>query len=192
MKSATKRVIDVGGFAHLLDAAGIHDDQLVGESHCLNLIMGDEYRGDAEIAVELAHLGAHGDTQLGIEVGERLVEQEHLGLPHHGACHGDALALAAGEFTRAALEIGFEANDPGDLEHTLRPLGPRYLGDLQRIANVLLHRHVRVECVVLEHHGATAFARLELVHHRAVDDDLAVGNLLEAGDHAQQRGLAAT
>ena len=46
-------------------------------------------------------LAAHADAQLGVEVGERLVEQEHLGIAHDGAAHGDALALAAREFGRA-------------------------------------------------------------------------------------------
>ena len=50
---------------------------------------------------------------------------------------------------------------------------------------------MRVERVVLEHHGDVAVAGLELVDHPAADRDLAGGDRLEAGDHAQQRGLAA-
>jgi hypothetical protein len=42
-------------------------------------------------------LGAHVDAQLGVEVRQRLVEQEDLGLADDGAAHGDALALAAGK-----------------------------------------------------------------------------------------------
>ena len=70
-----------------------------------------------------ADFGAHGDAQLGIEVRERLVEQEHLGLAHHGARHGDALALAAGEFAGAAIEKGLEPNDLSDLQHPLSRSG---------------------------------------------------------------------
>jgi hypothetical protein len=40
-------------------------------------------------------LGAHLHAQLGVEVGQRLVEQEHLGIAHDRAAHRDALALAA-------------------------------------------------------------------------------------------------
>jgi hypothetical protein len=40
-------------------------------------------------------LGAHLHPELGVEVAERLVEQEDLGIAHDGAAHGDALALAA-------------------------------------------------------------------------------------------------
>jgi hypothetical protein len=42
-------------------------------------------------------LDPHLDAQLGVEVRERLVEQEHLRLAHDGAPDGDALALAARE-----------------------------------------------------------------------------------------------
>ena len=42
--------------------------------------------------------------QLGIEVGERLVEQEDGGIAHQRAADGDALALAAGELVRATVE----------------------------------------------------------------------------------------
>ena len=58
-------------------------------------------------------LGAHLHAQLGVEVGERLVEQEHLRVAHDGAAHGDALALAARELARLALQELLEAEDLG-------------------------------------------------------------------------------
>jgi len=42
--------------------------------------------------------------QFGVEIGERLVEQEHLWIAHDGAADGDTLALAAGKLTRIAVE----------------------------------------------------------------------------------------
>jgi hypothetical protein len=50
---------------------------------------------------------------------------------------------------------------------------------------------MRVERVVLEHHGDVALRGFELVDHALADADLAAGNFFQAGDHAQQRGLAA-
>ena len=47
-----------------------------------------------------AQLGA----ELGVEVGERLVEQEDVDVAHQRAADRDALALAAGELRRAALQ----------------------------------------------------------------------------------------
>jgi hypothetical protein len=67
----------------------------------------------------------------------------------------------------------------------------RHLGDLQAVGHVREHAHVRVQRVVLEHHGDVALGRFELVHHLVADGDLAGRDFLEAGDHAQQRGFAA-
>ena len=49
-------------------------------------------------------LGAHRHAQFGVEVRQRLVEQEDARLAHDGAADRDALALAAGELRRPALE----------------------------------------------------------------------------------------
>ena len=56
-------------------------------------------------------------AQLGVEVGQGLVEQEHLRLAHDGAAHGHALALAAGEFARLALQQVAQFQDLGGLVH---------------------------------------------------------------------------
>ena len=48
-------------------------------------------------------LGAHLDAQLGVEVGERLVEQQQPRLQHQRAGDRDALLLAAGELRGIAL-----------------------------------------------------------------------------------------
>jgi hypothetical protein len=58
-------------------------------------------------------------------------------------------------------------------------------------AHVVAHAHVRVERVVLEHHRDVAVLRRQLVHDVAVDPELAVGDVLESGDHPQGRRLAA-
>src|SRR6185312_7931890 len=53
------------------------------------------------------------------------------------------------------------------------------------------NRLVRKQRVALKHHPEAAVARLEIVDHPAVDADFAAVRLLEAGDQAQCRGLAA-
>jgi hypothetical protein len=60
------------------------------------------------------------------------------------------------------------------------------LAQHQREGHVVAHRHVRVERVVLEHHRDVALLGRHVVDHAVADADLARGDLLEAGDHAQQ------
>ena len=57
--------------------------------------------------------------------------------------------------------------------------------------HVLEHRHMRIERVVLEHHGDAALGGRQLVDPLAADMDAAAVQLLQPGDHPQQRGLAA-
>jgi hypothetical protein len=83
----------------------------------------DVDRRRLEALVQLLDLGAHLHPQLGVEVGQRLVEQEHLRIADDRAAHGDALALAAGELPRIAIEIGLEAEDVRRLPDTLGDLG---------------------------------------------------------------------
>ena len=68
------------------------------------------------------------------------------------------------------------------------------LGDLPQLQaerHVVVDTHVRVERVALEHHGDVAILGRHIVDHAVADADFALGNLLQAGDHAQAGGLAA-
>ena len=78
-----------------------HDDDAVGDGERLFLVVGDVDDGEPELLLQRADVLAHAAAQLGVEVGERLVEEQDLRLEHDGARHGDALLLAAGELARA-------------------------------------------------------------------------------------------
>jgi hypothetical protein len=90
--------------AHLLHLPRIHHHQQIGQRHGLELVVRDIDRGNPQRSLQLLDLDAHLPAQLGVEVGQRLVEQEHLRVAHDGAAHGDALALAARQFARPAIE----------------------------------------------------------------------------------------
>ena len=153
--------------------------------------MGDVDHRRPEPALQARDLGAHGDAELGVEVGERLVHEEGLGLAHDGPPHGHALALATGEVGRLAVEVLGEVEDPGSVHHALANLGRIDLGEAQRERHVLPHGHVGVEGIVLEHHGDVALARWLVVHDLAGDAQLALADVLEPGDHAERRRLPA-
>ena len=106
-KPATRPVggvtIDLLGRPDLLDAAAIHHHHAVGQRHRLGLIVRDIERGHAEPLLDRAELVAHLHAQLGVEIAQRLVEQQHLRLEHQRARDRDALLLAAGQRRRRAL-----------------------------------------------------------------------------------------
>ena len=63
---------------------------------------------------------------------------------------------------------------------------------LQREAHVLADRHVRIKRVVLEHHRDVALFRVDVVDDTTADRDFAGRDVLKAGEHSEQRGLAAS
>ena len=98
--------VEIVGGADLLDPAVAQRHDAVGERHRLGLVVGDVEAGGVEGHVQALDLGAHLDAQLGVEVGERLVEEEQLGLAGDGAADGDALALAAARAPSACGRAG--------------------------------------------------------------------------------------
>ena len=140
----------------LLDAAGAEDDDAVGERHRLDLVVGDVDHRGAEAGVQARELGAHGDAELGVEVGEGLVEEEGDGVADDGAADGGALALAAGELAGAAVEELVDLEQAGGVGDALGDLGAGEAGVLEAEGEVLAHGHVRVEGVGLEDHGEAA------------------------------------
>ena len=104
-------VVELERRADLLDAAVVHHDDAVGHRHRLDLVVRDVDRRRLQALVQRLDLGAHRDAQLGVEVRQRLVEQEDLRVAHDGASHRDALALSAGELARKALQVRVEIED---------------------------------------------------------------------------------
>ena len=177
--------------ADLLDAARVEERDAIAQRHGLDLVMGHVDHGRAQLAMQARQLQAHLHAQGRIEVGQRLVEQEDRGPAHDGAADGHALALAAGELARPALQQRTDLQDLRDLADALAHLGAGQPGHLQREAHVLLDGHVRVQRIALEHHRHAALRRIERGHAAPADADIAVVDVLEPRDHAQQRRLAA-
>ncbi len=139
----------------------------------------------------LLELDAGLHAQLGVEVRERLIQQEGLRLADDGAAQGDALALAAGELARLALEQRPQLEDVCRLLDATVDLRLRRAAHPQAEGEIVEHGHVRVERVGLEDHGDVAVARGHVVDHLVADPDRAFAELLESGQHAQRRRLAA-
>ena len=124
---------------------------------------------------------------VGVERRERLVEQQHVGLAGEGASQRHALALAPGDPARALSRQVVDAQPPQHLVGLVRASK----GD------VVPHRHVREQRVVLEDHADGALLRRKIDSLSPVEprplahqDPAGIGPV-QAGDAAQHRGLAA-
>jgi len=186
-----RRVVQVVRRADLLDDAVVHDHNPVGQRHGLDLVVGNVDRRHWHFLVHPLDLSAHLHAQLRVEVRQRLVEEEDLRVAHDGAAHGDALPLAPGQLLRLAVEQFGYVQDAGGLIDPALDLVLREALQAQPERHVLVHRHMRVERVVLEHHRDVAVLRRHVVDDGVANQDVAAADLLQAGDHAERRGLAA-
>ena len=97
---------------HLLDHAVAHDGDAVGHGQRLELIVGDDDGRLGKAGEHFLDLPAHGLAQLDVEPGQRLVEQEAVGIADDGAGDRDALFLAFGNLARQAVENLVEMQEP--------------------------------------------------------------------------------
>ena len=107
-------VVDVVRRVELLDDAGMHDGDAVGERQRLDLVVGDvDHRRLAEPLMQALQLDAKLGAELGVEVRQRLVEEEDVDVAHQRAADRDALALAAGKLRRPALQQRLDLQELG-------------------------------------------------------------------------------
>ncbi len=176
--------------ANLLGDAFVHHHHALGEGHGFDLIVGHVQGGGVQATVQLLQLKTHLHAQLGVEVRQRLVEEEYRRIAHDGAPHCHALALAAGELARAALQQSVQLENACRFFHALVDMAFAHAADFQPPGHVLFHAHVRIEGVVLEHHRDASVFRLHLGDALTVNPDIPGGHALQPRHHAQQGGFA--
>ena len=148
--------------------------------------MGDIDDGRTQALVEFFDFAAHLIAQLCIQVGQRLVKQEHLGLAHDGAANRHPLALPARQGCGLALQQVLDAQQACGIQHPALDLMLGSFAQAQPESHVVIEIFVRVQGVVLEHHGDVALAWWLIIDPPAVDQHMAAADALEAGNHAQQ------
>ena len=141
--------------------------------------------------MQLDDLGTHGGTQLGVQVGQGFVQQEDGRVTDHGAAQGNTLTLTTGQSLRLTVEQVFDLQDLGGFTHALVDLVLGHLAQFQTESHVLVHGHMGVQSVVLEHHGDVAVLRGNVVDQALADVHFALGDFFQTGDHTQGGGLAA-
>ena len=153
--------------------------------------MGNIDEGGSQLLVQLDDLGTHAGTQLSIQVGQRLIEQEDGRVTDHGAAQSNTLTLTTGQSLRLTVEQVLNLQNLGSLADALVDLVLGHLAQLQTESHVLVNGHVRVQGVVLEDHRDVAVFRGNVVDQTVTDVHLTAGDLLQTGDHTQGGGLAA-
>jgi hypothetical protein len=128
---------------------------------------------------------------LGVEIAERLVEQQHLRRKHQGARQSDPLLLAAAERRRRPLFQTGQADQPKHFFDLLTRCGAFDAAQFERVGDVFEYRHMRPQGIGLKHHAHVALFRFDEYLARIGDQTaLAEMDLTTVGfppaDHAQR------
>ena len=153
--------------------------------------MGDVHGGDPELLLDLPQLRPHLHPEFGVQVAEGLIQQQDL-LPHHQRPgKGHPLLLAAGELLREPPIQSLEVEHLQHLRHLAVLFLLGRLFQLQAVGDVLIHRHVGKQRILLEHQRRIALEGRQPVHPLAVHQDVALLRLGKPRQLAHQGGLAA-
>ena len=97
----------------------VHHRHPIGERQRLDLIVGDEQSGDADLPDQRGKLPPHAVAQPRVEIRQGLVEQKQARPPHDRARQRHPLLLSAGEPGRRPARHGLH---PDEREHVHDPL----------------------------------------------------------------------
>jgi hypothetical protein len=175
----------------LLEPALVHDAHPVRHGQGFLLVVGDEQGGGAQPLLQRADPLAQLQPHLGVQRGQRLVEQQHPGLDGQRPGQRDALLLAAGQLVRVLPGLGSQPDHIQQVAGPLAPAGPADLAHPEPEGHVVQRGHVREQAVALEHHAHVPLGGRHRGDVLAVDQDRPGIGGLEAGHDAQGGGLAA-
>ncbi len=159
--------------------------------------MGDEDEGRAFFAVEGEEEVEDDGAGGGVEVSGGLVGEEDRGAEGEGAGQGHALLLAAGELDGVVVEAAPEADAVEELAGA-GATAEIAAGEFHGKEDVLFGGEGREELVGLEDEADFAAAEEghlvlgEVGDVFAVEDDLAGGGGVEAGEESEEGAFAAT
>ncbi|MNV39841.1 hypothetical protein D3C71_1314320 [compost metagenome] len=189
---AGRPFVGLEGFGHLFHAALVHDHDAVRQRQRLGLVVRDQDGGGADGALDAAQFQLHFLAQLGVQVRQRFVQQQHAGPDDQRAGQGHPLLLPARHLCGMAVR---QVRQPHQLQRigharfALVLLDPLHLKTKRHVFG---HRHVREQRVVLEHQAQAALVGRHAADVTAVQHDAAARGFDKASNHLQGGRLAAT
>ena len=178
--------------ANLLDAASVEDGNAIGHGERFDLIVSDEKAGNPELALDVADLAAQFLAQLGVQIGEWLIQEQDRRFDDQCPCQRYPLLLAAGELTDAPLAVVLEANQRQGPFHALLRFDLRHAGHLQTENNIVEDVEMRKEGVVLKDDAHPAPIWRQRRDGTSRQGNGARGRRHKSGNHAQRRCFAAS
>ena len=175
-------------------------DDVIAQLARILWVVRDQHHGQLQALLQTVQFVAQGLAQRRVERGKRLVQQQRTGLRRQCARQGHALALATGKLVRHLLGQRVDVQRLQPLVHlglarTRARIAP---AALQAEADVLAHRQMREQRVVLEHITHVALLRRQVDALRRIKQGaprhahMAGIGLQQAGNGLERERLART
>ncbi len=161
---------------------------LVGQRLDIGLIMRDQDRRDIDVALQLSKLFPHARPQTGIQGRQGFVQQQQSRIGGQRPRQGHALALAAGQFGRIAIQQRSQTKGLDPALSTGRQVAAAMQVQppmLQTETDILAHRQMGKQRIVLKQIGQPPTARRHVHPRPGVEQDPS-GNLDTAPVGAQE------
>ena len=142
-KGTARRIVDLVGRADLLNRPGMHDNHAIRNGQCLFLVVSHVHRCNPEPVLQLLNLQPHFSAQLGVEIRQRLIEEDHGRGKRKAARQCHTLLLSAGEVRGTALSQVSQTDQLQGPTHFFGDLFPPQVAHPQPIRDVVEHAHVR-------------------------------------------------
>jgi hypothetical protein len=164
---------------------------MIGQSNDLSRCVADVHDRDAQLGVQALDVGQDLLLSLAVERGERFIHQQQTRVDRQCACDADALAFAAGETLRLAIE---QRTDTEQLDSVIEADSMLPVAALLSEAQIAEHRQVRKQTCLLEDVSNGPSVRRDpesiVLPHLAADDEPAFARMFQPRDTAQHRGLS--
>ena len=154
--------------------------------------MGYVYNRGLESLVKFRKLSSHGNSELGVQVGQGFIEQKHLWIPDNGSTKGYPLALTAGQLPRFAVKQLVDTKKISCLSDGPLDFNFGDLAHFQTETHIVINRHLGIQRVILKNHGDIAIPGMNIINKTIPDKHLTRRNHFQAGDQPQGGALSAT
>ena len=178
-------------------AVRLHDGHLVAQLEGGLLVVRDVEDGRAQTVLDHADLQEHLFTQFRVQVGDRFIHDDHVGVCHQGTGDRHTLLLAAGKLARQMVGVFRHADLFQRVHGTFVDLFLRTALFLQRVGYIFDNGHMRPDRIVLKDDTDVAFFGRNVDVFFRIEQDLipdgdgARFRLVQTQQCADQCGFAA-
>ena len=182
--------VDRARAAALLHLAVAKQNYAIGDGQRLALVVGDEDEGDADFALQQLQLALHFQAQVGVERGERFIEQQQTGPVDQRPGQRHTLLLSSADLPGKVPGEAFHADFFQGLVDPRGHLSAGTAPHPQAIGHVVKDAHVGKKRVALEDGmDGTAMGR-HGIETLAVKQNASRGRFFKTRQNAQQCGFA--